>query len=63
LQVGSGAHVAGVVDRLGIADDIKAKVTRPESDIISELVASGRVELGIVVMAQIVTTPAASPIG
>ena len=43
LRVGSGIHVAGLVDRLGIAEAIKAKVTRPESDIVSELVAKGEV--------------------
>ena len=57
LRVGSGIHVAGLVDRLGIAEAIKAKVTRPESDIVSELVAKGEVELGIVVITQILTTP------
>ena len=57
LQVGSGVHVHEVIERLGIADAIKPKVTRPESDIVSELVARGDVELGIVVITQILTTP------
>ena len=63
LRVGSGIHVAGLVDRLGIAEAIKAKVTRPESDIVSELVAKGEVELGIVVITQILTTPGVELVG
>jgi molybdate transport system substrate-binding protein len=45
------------MDKLGIADAIKAKVTIPETDIVSELVAKGELELGIVVSTQIMTTP------
>ena len=63
LRVGSGIHVAGLVKRLGIAEAIKAKVTRPESDIVSELVAKGEVELGIVVITQILTTPGVELVG
>ena len=63
LRVGSGIHVAGLVERLGIADAIRAKVTRPESDIVSELVAKGEVELGLVVITQILTTPGVVLVG
>ena len=48
--------MAGLLERLGIAEAIKSKVTRPESDIVSELVARGEVELGLVVITQILTT-------
>src|SRR5215216_5798880 len=44
LRVGSGIYLAGLLERLGIADSIKAKVTRPDSDIVSELVAKGEIE-------------------
>jgi len=57
LRVGSGLHVAAVLERLGMTEALQAKVTRPESDSVSELVASGEVELGIVVITQILTTP------
>ena len=63
LRVGSGIHVASLVERLGIAEAIKPKVTRPESDIVSELVAQGDVELGIVVITQILTTPGVDLVG
>jgi molybdate transport system substrate-binding protein len=63
LRIASGAYVAGVVDRLGIADAIKSKVTRPETDIVSEMVARGELELGIVVITQILTTPGVELVG
>jgi len=63
LKVGSGAYVAGLLERLGIAEAIASKVTRPESDIVSELVAKGDVELGLVVVTQIVTTPGVDLVG
>ena len=63
LRVGSGIHVASVLERLGIAEAVKSKVTRPESDIVSELVAKGEVELGMVVITQILTTPGVDLVG
>ena len=52
----SGVYVAGVLERLGIADTIRSKLTLPETDIVSELVRRGEIELGIVVITQILTT-------
>lgn len=49
-DVGSGISVAGLLERLGIAEAIKTKVTRPDSDIVFELIANGEVELGMVVI-------------
>jgi molybdate transport system substrate-binding protein len=57
LKVGSGIHIASLLERLGIAEAVRAKTTRPDSDIVSELVARGEVELGLVVITQIITTP------
>jgi len=62
-EVGSGIYVAHLIERLGIAEAIKAKVTRPESDIVSELVAKGEVELGMIVITQILTTPGVELVG
>ena len=56
-NVGSGLYVAALLERLGIARAVEAKATRPETDIVAELVAKGEVELGLVVIAQILTTP------
>jgi molybdate transport system substrate-binding protein len=49
--------VPELVERLGIADAIKSKVIIPDTDIVSELVAKGEIELGIAVITQILTTP------
>jgi molybdate transport system substrate-binding protein len=63
LKVGSGLYLATVLDRLGIAEIIAPKVTRPDTDIVSELVAKGEIELGMVVITQIVTTPGVELVG
>ena len=63
LRVGSGIYLASLLERLGIADSIKAKVVRPESDIVSELVAKGEVEIGMVVITQILTTEGVELVG
>ncbi len=55
--------VPQLVDRLGIADAIRSKVTIPSSDIVSELVAKGELELGVVVITQILTTPGVELVG
>ena len=60
LRVGG---VPQLVDRLGIADAIKSKVTIPDTDAVSELVANGELELGVVVITQILTTPGVEFVG
>lgn len=59
----SGAYLHGVFERIGIAEAIRHKVVRPETDIVSELVAKGEVELGMVVMTQIMTTTGVDLVG
>jgi molybdate transport system substrate-binding protein len=60
LKVGG---VPQLIDRLGITDAIKSKVTTPDSDIVSELVAKGELELGVMVITQILTTPGVELVG
>src|SRR6266511_1392355 len=59
----SGAYLHDLFERLGILETIKSKVLRPETDIVSELVAKGEIELGMVVITQIVTTPGVDLVG
>ena len=59
----SGAYLHGLFERLGILGAIKSKVVRPETDIVSELVAKGEIELGMVVITQIMTTPGVEFVG
>ena len=51
------------MERLGIAEAIASKVTRPDTDVVSELVAKGEIELGMVVITQIMTTPGVELVG
>lgn len=56
LKVGSGIYMDALLDRLGIADAVKPKVLRPDTDIVAEMVAKGEAELAVVVITQILTT-------
>lgn len=63
LRVGSGVLVAKTLERLGIAEAVKPKVVQPKTDIVSELVAKGEIELGLVVITQILATPGVELVG
>ena len=63
LKEGSGVYMEGLIERLGIADAIKTKTTRPDRDIVSVLVAKGEIEFGIVAITQILTTPGVQYVG
>jgi len=49
--------VPQLIDRLGLKDTLAAKTTIPKTDVSSELVAKGEVELAIVPLTQAFTTP------
>lgn len=57
------AGVPQLIDKLGIADAIKPKATIPPTDIVTELVAKGDIELAVVVITQILTTPGVELVG
>lgn len=59
----SGLYVANVLDRLGLADQLRPKLTLPDTDVVAQLVSQGDVELGIVVITQILTTEGVSLAG
>jgi molybdate transport system substrate-binding protein len=63
LRIGSGLYLHDQFERMGIAASIETKVTRPESDVVSELLAQGEVELGLAVSTQILTTPGVAFVG
>jgi molybdate transport system substrate-binding protein len=56
-------RVQELIDRLGLTEALRAKVSMPNSDIVSERVAEGELELGIVVMTQVLTTPGVDLVG
>jgi molybdate transport system substrate-binding protein len=63
LKTPAGAHLDKVFDRLGVLEKILPKTIRPDTDIVSELVAKGDLEMGIVVVTQILTTPGVKLVG
>jgi molybdate transport system substrate-binding protein len=64
LKIGtSGQMVAAMLDRIGLTEAIKPKVTLPESDVVSEMVAEGKIEIGMVNISQILTTPGVDLVG
>lgn len=57
------AGVPQLIERLGLTEALKSKSVVPDADIVSELVAKGEVELGIIVVTQILTTPGVELVG
>ncbi|HLH94640.1 MAG TPA: molybdate ABC transporter substrate-binding protein [Xanthobacteraceae bacterium] len=53
----SGIAVAKAIDKIGLTETLKPKLTLPDADVVSEVVAKGEVELGMVVVTQIMTSP------
>jgi molybdate transport system substrate-binding protein len=56
-------YLDGLMQRLGIADQIKEKLIRPEQDLVSIMTAKGEVELGISIITQIMTTRGVALVG
>jgi molybdate transport system substrate-binding protein len=52
-----------LIERLGLAQELQAKLVRPDTDIVSRLVAAGEIELGMVVISQILTSPGVELVG
>ncbi len=63
MRVGSGLYLEGLLERLRMSKALEPKIIRPDSDIVSELVAKGDVELGMTVITQILTTPGVELVG
>jgi len=60
---GSTRHVNLVLAQLGLTEALAAKTVKPDTEKVSELVASGDVELGIVVIPNILSVPGAQLVG
>jgi molybdate transport system substrate-binding protein len=59
----STLHLDRVFAQLGIADALKAKAVKPDTEAVSEMVAAGEVELGIIVIPNILSVPGAELVG
>ena len=59
----STLHLVKVFAQLGIADALKAKTVQPMTESVSEAVAAGEIELGIIVIPNILSVPGAELVG
>jgi molybdate transport system substrate-binding protein len=59
----STLHLDRVFARLGIADALKDKTIKPPTESVSEMVAAGEAELGIIVIPNILSVPGAELVG
>jgi molybdate transport system substrate-binding protein len=60
---GSTRHLVGIFDRLGIADALKPKIIQPSTESVSEMVADGEAELGMIVIPNILSVKGAELVG
>ena len=59
----STIHLRKVFDQLGITEAIKAKTVETQGEQVSEFVAEGKVELGLIVIPNIMSVPGAEVVG
>jgi molybdate transport system substrate-binding protein len=60
---GSTIYLDGLFARMGIADALRDKTVKPPTESVSELVAGGEVELGMIVIPNILSVPGAQLVG
>jgi molybdate transport system substrate-binding protein len=59
----SGVYLAGLLQRLGIAEQLKAKTKLADTDRVSIMIAEGEAELGVVIIPNILNIPGAELVG
>jgi molybdate transport system substrate-binding protein len=59
----STIYLDGLFARMGIADALRPKTTKPETESVSEAVAAGDIELGLIVIPNILSVPGAQLVG
>jgi molybdate transport system substrate-binding protein len=59
----STIHLRKLFVQLGIADAVKSKAVETDGEMVSELVAEGKVELGLIVIPNIMSVPEAELVG
>ncbi len=59
----STIHLRKLFVQLGIADAVKAKAVETDGEMVSELVSEGKVELGLIVVPNIMSVPGAELVG
>jgi len=59
----SGMHFSGVIERMGIAEQVKAKAVRQPGGLIGELVAAGKAEIAIQQIPELLAVPGIELVG
>ena len=59
----SGMHFAGLIERLGIAEQMKARVRTQPGGLVGELVASGDVEMAVQQIPELMAVPGTELVG
>jgi len=59
----SGMHFAGVIEHMGIAEQVKAKAVRQPGGLIGELVAAGKAEIAIQQIPELMAVPGIELVG
>jgi molybdate transport system substrate-binding protein len=59
----SGMHFSGVIERLGIANEVKAKAVRQPGGLVGELVAAGKAEIAIQQIPELLAVPGIELVG
>jgi molybdate transport system substrate-binding protein len=59
----STRHLVKVLAQLGIADALEGKTVKPATESVSEMVAAGEAEIGIIVIPNILSVPGAELVG
>jgi molybdate transport system substrate-binding protein len=64
LKIGtSGQMVAAAFAKIGLTEAVKDKLILPEDDVVSEMVAEGKIEIGMVNISQILTSHGVDLVG
>jgi molybdate transport system substrate-binding protein len=56
-------HFSGVIERLGIAEEVRAKAVRQPGGLIGELVAAGKAEIAIQQIPELLAVPGIALVG
>src|SRR5688572_20125631 len=59
----SGPYLQGLFERWGIAAELQAKATRPDTDTVGDLVAQGEAEIGVTAIATLMASPGVDIVG
>ena len=59
----SGVYLAGLLQRLGIAEQVRVKAKMADTDSVSVMIANGEAELGVVIIPNILNVPGAELVG